>query len=79
VKEEVSFDRDALLRDFAAQNIDGRVFFWPLSLTPPFAGHPRGRVSHSLYPRGLNLPSYHDLTQEQLNRVVECVRRHVLA
>jgi len=32
VDQEVHFDRDALLADFKADNIDGRVFFWPLSI-----------------------------------------------
>ena len=36
VDQEVHFDRDALLADFKADNIDGRVFFWPLSILPMF-------------------------------------------
>jgi perosamine synthetase len=69
------FDRDALLADFKANEIDGRVFFWPLSMLPPFAARPENTVSHGLYVRAVNLPTYHDLTDEQLDRVISCVRR----
>ncbi len=36
VNEGVPFDREALLTAFRADNIDGRVFFWPLSSTQLF-------------------------------------------
>ncbi len=77
VDEGVEFDREALLAAFRHDDIDGRVFFWPLSETPPFAGAPRQAVAASLSPRALNLPSYHDLTEAEMDRVVACVRRHV--
>ena len=70
----VPFDRERLLGRFRAENIDGRVFFWPLSLLPMFAPAPGHRVAHSLYPRALNLPTYHDLTEQEMERVVGCVR-----
>lgn len=68
------FDRDELLRAFAADGIDGRVFFWPLSMTPPFAGAPQPPVSHGLYRRALNLPSYHDMQPDDIARVARHVR-----
>lgn len=71
------FDRDALLLDFRNADIDGRVFFWPLSMLPMFSPHPQHRTSHELYPRAINLPSYHDLTETEMDRVVEVVKRHV--
>ena len=73
---DAGFERDALLASMQADDIDGRVFFWPLSLLPPFAGHPGFPVSHSLYARGFNLPTYHDLTDDEIDRVVGHVRRH---
>ncbi|RYD15547.1 MAG: DegT/DnrJ/EryC1/StrS aminotransferase family protein [Lysobacteraceae bacterium] len=75
VDADVAFDRDALLAAFKADNIDGRVFFWPLSSLPPFEGHPRPRVSHSVSGRALNLPSYHDMTGADIERVAS----HVVA
>lgn len=73
----VAFDRAALLADFAANNIDGRVFFWPLSMLPSFESVPGNEVSYGLYERAINLPSYHDLTEEDIDRVAAIVRSHV--
>jgi perosamine synthetase len=75
----VRFDRDALLAAFKAQNIDGRVFFWPLSSLPGFVdansdAATRNRVSYGLPDRAVNLPTYHDLTNEEMDRVIACVR-----
>jgi len=70
----VPFDREALLASFRASNIDGRVFFWPLSSLPMFEPIPGNVVSASLSARAINLPSYHDLTDADMDRVVERVR-----
>jgi len=66
--------RSRLLRAFQADNIDGRVFFWPLSSLPMFPSRPENSVAHSLADRALNLPSYHDLTPAEQERVVAHVR-----
>jgi perosamine synthetase len=63
------------LEEFKAQEIDGRVFFWPLSMLPPFSRRPENVTSYGLFSRALNLPSYHDLTEAEMDRVIACVRR----
>ena len=50
IDEDVQFDRDRLVGAFQDQNIDGRIFFWPLSMLPPFTGYPKTSRSYSLYP-----------------------------
>jgi perosamine synthetase len=70
-----AFNREALLEEFKAQEIDGRVFFWPLSMLPPFSRRPENVTSYGLFSRALNLPSYHDLTEAEMDRVIACVRR----
>ncbi len=77
VNEDVQFDREKLLADFRADNIDGRVVFWPLSMLPPFQRKPGNVVSHDLHPRAMNLPAYHDLTDLEMDRVVTLVRSHI--
>lgn len=72
---DAGFDREALLAAFKADNIDGRVFFWPLSSLPMFEARPAHVVSHALSARAVNLPSYHDLTEAGMDRVA----RHVTA
>jgi perosamine synthetase len=75
VDRDAKFDRERLLAEFHANEIDGRVFFWPLSMLPMFAPRPQNRVSYGLYQRALNLPSYHDLTAVEIDRVTACIRR----
>lgn len=75
VDRGVSFDRSALLAALKADNIDGRVFFWPLSSLPMFADAPNHTVSHSISQRAINLPSYHDLSDPDIARVAQ----HIIA
>jgi perosamine synthetase len=71
------FDREELLAAFRREDIDGRVFFWPLSMLPMFEPCPRNVVSYGLYSRAVNLPSYHDMSDEEMGRVVHVVRTHL--
>ncbi len=79
VERMAPFDRDATLRAFKADNIDGRVFFWPLSMLPAFTKIPGNAVSYELHYRALNLPTYHDLTDVEMDRVIRVVRNAVRA
>ncbi len=74
VDHDVQFDREELLAKLKAQNIDGRVFFWPLSSLGLFKAISSHRVSDSLSRRAINLPSYHDMTKADLERVVSVLR-----
>ncbi|MDX8396330.1 MAG: DegT/DnrJ/EryC1/StrS family aminotransferase [Mariprofundaceae bacterium] len=74
VDEGARFDREYLLATFKENNIDGRVFFWPLSMLPMFEEKPENTVSFDLYQRAINLPSYHDLTEGEMDRVIGLVR-----
>jgi len=75
VDHGVTFDREALLAKFKADSIDGRVFFWPLSMLPMFDSQPGNAISYGLYPRAINLPTYHDLTEVEMDIVSGHVRR----
>lgn len=77
VDQGVAFDREALLADFAKHNVDGRVFFWPLSMLPMFEQRPENKNSYGLFARAVNLPSYHDIGDRDLDRVCDIVRRHI--
>lgn len=77
VNEGIPFDRKALLTAFKANNIDGRVFFWPLSMLPMFESRPDNMTSYGLYKRAVNLPTYHDLSEAEMNRVIDLVKRFV--
>ncbi|MCQ4164411.1 DegT/DnrJ/EryC1/StrS family aminotransferase [Tahibacter harae] len=79
VDEGVPFEREALLARFKADNIDGRVFFWPLSSLSMFEPRPQHRISHSLARRALNLPSYHDMSSADIARVAAHVTAQLAA
>ena len=71
---ETGVTRDALLERFKAEDIDARVFFHPLSSLPMFPTRRENLNSYKIPPRALNLPSYHDMTNLDLDRVVEVLR-----
>lgn len=73
-----SVTTELIAKAFAAQNIDARVFFHPLSSTPPFAGRPTLTWSSDISERAINLPSFHDITEAQQNRVVQVIRQGCL-
>jgi len=75
VEPGVPFDREALLAAFKQNDIDARVFFWPLSMLPMFKPQPEHKVSYGLYGRAMNLPSYHDMTDADMGRVIDLVKR----
>jgi len=77
VDDGVEFEREALLAEFRADHIDGHNFFWPLSMLPMFERCEHNIVSYGLQGRGLNLPSYHDLTEADIDRVCAHVHRHL--
>ncbi|GAA0832546.1 MAG: glutamine--scyllo-inositol aminotransferase [Cupriavidus sp.] len=69
--QHAGFDREAVLKRFKDENIDGRVFFWPLSVLgvdgiPTDVDTP---VAHDISPRSINLPSYHDMGPAEVERV----------
>lgn len=72
--EDAPFDRARLLATLTAENIDGRVFFWPLSTLPMFEAKPDHIVANRVHARAINLPSYHDLTESEVARVCRVVR-----
>jgi perosamine synthetase len=67
--------REKLVAAFAADNIDARVFFHPLSGLPMFDALPANRHAWSIPERAINLPSYHDMTNEDQDRVIAVIGR----
>jgi len=61
--------RKRLLDAFRAENIDARVFFWPLSGLPIFGGRPTNPIADDTARRAINLPSYHDATPSLVGAV----------
>jgi len=74
--------REMLFYSFREANIDARVFFHPLSSLPMF--HPltnlsnfkaagRNRWAYDIPTRAINLPSFNDITEDEMDRVVDVI------
>ena len=58
---------------FSAANIDARVFFHPLTSLPMFPEQRENRHAWDIPERAINLPSYHDMTEDEIGRVTDVV------
>ncbi len=69
-------DREAIRLALERENIEGRPVWKPMHLQPVFAHCDRfgGAVAEELFDRGLCLPSGSNLTEADLQRVVDVVR-----
>jgi dTDP-4-amino-4,6-dideoxygalactose transaminase len=70
-------DREAVRLALAEENIEARPVWKPMHRQPVFAGSERfgGEVAEDLFNRGLCLPSGSNLAEEDLQRVVDVIRR----
>lgn len=74
---ETGVTREQLQAAFAAEHIDARVFFWPLSGLPMFEPRRQNLHSWDIPTRALNLPSYHEMTEQELDRVCSVLQNQV--
>jgi perosamine synthetase len=72
---ESGVQREKIQAAFAAENIDARVFFWPLSSLPMFTPVKANAIAWTIPNRAINLPSYHDMTDEEVNRVSNVIKQ----
>jgi perosamine synthetase len=71
---EAGVAMEKLQRSFAENKIDARVFFHPLSSLSMFEDQPQNQLARNFALRAINLPSYHDLTKVEQQRVVACIK-----
>ncbi len=72
--ESTGVTRERLQAAFAASHIDARVFFHPLSSLPMFTAQRSNVVAWDIPSRAINLPSFHDMTDGQQDRVLDITR-----
>lgn len=65
--------RERIQAAFAADNIDARVFFHPLSSLPMFDDQRQNRLAWDIPRRAINLPSFHDMRLIEQERVVAVI------
>lgn len=71
---ELNMSRETLQQAFAERGIDARVFFHPLSSLPMFNFVVDNPIAADICTRAINLPSYHDITEEQIGRVADVIK-----
>ena len=71
---ETGVTREKLHAAFAADNVDARVFFSPLTSLPMFGSQRGADLAADIVRRAINLPSYHDMTEQDQQRVAALVR-----
>ena len=72
--EATGITRERLQEAFALENIDARVFFYPLSNLSMFEDKCGNVNAWDIPNRAINLPSYHDISTEELDRVVDVIK-----
>lgn len=72
---ELGITRERLQAALNPEGIDARVFFHPLSSLPMFEPCPHNVHAYDIPERAINLPSYHDMTAADLQRVTDAVER----
>jgi perosamine synthetase len=69
--------RDALIQAMLEKNIQVRPFFYPVSSFPMFGSVLYNKISLKLYQRGINLPSYFEMDELDINYVVNNLKEQI--
>lgn len=67
-------DRNQIIEQLISKGIQARPFFYPVSIFPMFTSVETNNISYAIYQRGINLPSYMDMTEDDLIHVYTVVK-----
>ena len=70
---DTGITRECLQAAYAAENIDARVFFHPLSSLPMFKLKTGNFIACDIPGRAINLPSFHEMTFSQQDCVINVI------
>lgn len=75
--EPTDIDRDAVIRQLAAAEIEARPVWKPMHMQPVYSGclHYGGQVGRRLFEKGICLPSGSNLTNAQRDEIIERITR----
>jgi perosamine synthetase len=71
---ESGVTQEGIQKAFSIEDIDARVFFWPLSSLPMFSPVTGNINAWSIPTRAINLPSFHDISDSQISRVANVIK-----
>ena len=67
----------SLISEFQLNNIDARSFFCPLSSLKVFKENKKNKISRDIYNRAINLPSFYDMSENQLLKVCRIIEKMI--
>ena len=73
--KNLGISREMLKKELNDNDIDARVFFWPLSSLPMFKSIKTNVNSWDLPERAINLPSYHDMTNKDIEFISNIIKK----
>lgn len=77
--DKVKKERDQVMEELEAQNIEMRPLFYPMHVMPPFEDKSLSfPVAERLSARGINLPSHAGMDEEKVAYVVECLKKSIV-
>ena len=76
--DETGVNREKLQKAFGDENIDARVFFYPLSDLPMFSGNQQNQIAYDIPKRAINLPSFHEMKSAEQTCVIEVINSLIL-
>ncbi len=69
--------RDVLRKILAEKGIETRPLFYPIHTMPMYLENKHYKVAENLASRGMNIPSYPDLTDEMVQQVIQAIKEGV--
>ncbi|MBI1767939.1 MAG: DegT/DnrJ/EryC1/StrS family aminotransferase [Bacteroidetes bacterium] len=66
-------ERDEFMLRLKSSGVDSRPFFYPLSEMPYLKADVDTPVTHAVYKRGINLPTFYDLAEDQVKTICDCI------
>ena len=73
--KETGVTIEQLQATFLAENIDARVFFYPLSSLPMFKAKTENKVAYDVPNRAINLPSYNEMTNVNQDTIIRHIQK----
>lgn len=67
-------ERDVFMLKLKEKMVDSRPYFYPMSMMPYFNGNPETPVTFEMYKKGINLPSYIDLTEDEIIYICDTIK-----
>ncbi|WP_274628438.1 DegT/DnrJ/EryC1/StrS family aminotransferase [Arvimicrobium flavum] len=78
LKDSVAKSRDAVMAALDKENIETRPVFYPMHHMPPYQEDRTYPIAEHLSARGINLPTHGRMTERDIDRVVDALRRAVI-